>query len=471
MKLVKPLLVIASILVTGFFMLSSDNNFTGAIMFCLLLWSLFSAFVMDAKLPAVLFMLISLHWFQMDGVTIALYFVPVAVILFLLYSLDHREKRLDMPIGIATALVFGHMGVVLLTRPFNIEYIFFYMNVICFLFFLGSTMIQWNAKKVQTMLNAHLTFMIGWGFIERMVSSETRIEGPALSSTNFAVMLVVAWTIWIINGYLTQKYKWITLGIGSLLVLLVVLFSGTRMGILGMGLCGVLLIVSKLFLQYQRQVLRFLVYFVVSCVALAGLAFVVWKLLPDDLFLKQGMSTFLSGKLDISSLGRLGAWATALDILRTDPIWGVGPGNFLVRNKMFLDSYSMIPIVEFVPRLGHAHNVFLLVLSEQGLVGFGVLGSFCLLGGFFLLRFIKRTMSGFGLALLSGGIVTLFLGMFDVFPLFPSSLVWGAWYMSVLYSLRGVVEEPAGTETQSQDAVAVPAEKNIAPETAVEETK
>ena len=211
---------------------------------------------------------------------------------------------------------------------------------------------------------------------------------------------------------------------------------------LGMGLCGVLMIISKLYLKYERQVMRFLMYFAISFVVFCGFAYVLWQLLPDDLFLKQGMSTFLSGNLDISSLGRLGAWATALNIIHTDPIWGVGPGNFLVRNKMFLDTYSMIPIVEIVPRLGHAHNVFLLVLSEQGFVGFTVLGSFCMIGLYFLLRFIRRTKSGLGLALLSGGIVTLFLGMFDVFPLFPSSLVWGAWYMSILYSLRSYEGEP-----------------------------
>lgn len=442
MKLAKALLVIASILVTGFFMVSSDTNYTGAIAFCLLLWSLFFAFIMDKPLASVLLMIISLHWFQLDGMTITLYFIPVAVILFLLYALNRRELRMDKAVLAAVAIILGHMGLVLLIKPFPIEYIFFYINAVCFVFFWGSSLFKWDSAKVQTILNAHLAFMIGWGFIERVLSSAPRIEGPALSSTNFAVMLVVAWTIWLVNGLLERHYKWMTLGIGSLLVLVVVLFSGTRMGLLGMGLCGVLMIICKLYLKYQRQVMRFLVYFTISFAAFCAFAYVVWQLLPDDLFLKQGMMTFLSGKLDMSSLGRLGAWATALDIIHTDPMWGVGPGNFMVRNKMLLDAYSMIPIVEITPRLGHAHNVVLLVLSEQGFVGFAALGSFCLIGLYYLLRCIWRYKSGLGLALLCGGIVTLFLGMFDVFPLFPSSLVWGAWYMSVLYSLRGYEGEP-----------------------------
>lgn len=441
-QLIKALVFLIPLLVAFVYMSANDSNYTGLITLCLLLWSLVFAFVMNKPLVCVLLMIVSLHWFQLDGMTLTLYFIPVAVILFLLYAMSRRELRMGWPIKAAIAIIFGHMGFVLLVKPFPIEYIFFYINAVCFVFFWGSSLLKWDSAKVQTILNAHLAFMITWGFIERVISSEPRIEGPALSSTNFAVMLVVAWTIWLINGLIEQKYKWQTLSIVSVLVLVVVLFSGTRMGMLGMGLCGVLMIISKLYLKYERQVMRFLMYFAISFVVFCGFAYVLWQLLPDDLFLKQGMSTFLSGNLDISSLGRLGAWATALNIIHTDPIWGVGPGNFLVRNKMFLDTYSMIPIVEIVPRLGHAHNVFLLVLSEQGFVGFTVLGSFCMIGLYFLLRFIRRTKSGLGLALLSGGIVTLFLGMFDVFPLFPSSLVWGAWYMSILYSLRSYEGEP-----------------------------
>lgn len=441
-QLIKALVFLIPLLVAFVYMSANDSNYTGLITLCLLLWSLVFAFVMNKPLVCVLLMIVSLHWFQLDGMTLTLYFIPVAVILFLLYAMSRRELRMGWPIKAAIAIIFGHMGFVLLVKPFPIEYIFFYINAVCFVFFWGSSLLKWDSTKVQTILNAHLAFMITWGFIERVISSEPRIEGPALSSTNFAVMLVVAWTIWLINGLIEQKYKWQTLSIVSGLVLVVVLFSGTRMGMLGMGLCGVLMIISKLYLKYERQVMRFLMYFAISFVVFCGFAYVLWQLLPDDLFLKQGMSTFLSGNLDISSLGRLCAWATALNIIHTDPIWGVGPGNFLVRNKMFLDTYSMIPIVEIVPRLGHAHNVFLLVLSEQGFVGFTVLGSFCMIGLYFLLRFIRRTKSGLGLALLSGGIVTLFLGMFDVFPLFPSSLVWGAWYMSILYSLRSYEGEP-----------------------------
>lgn len=438
----KLLLVIVSFVVAWIFVSANDSNYTGAIVFCLMLGSLFSTLIMGKLLPGLLLLMISLHWFQLEGISFAQYFMPVALVVTFLYILDKRDLKLDPPWVLGSVLVLGHMAAVVLLQPYKVDYIFIFINGMCFLFFALCSLVRWDSWRVQLMLNAHIGFMIVWGFIERAVSSEPRIEGPALSSTNFAVFLVVSWTIWLINGLMVHKYSRFVLATVSVLVLLVVLFSGTRMGILGMGLCGILAVLCNLFVKYERRVLQFLVYFAISLVGLAGLAVVVWQLMPDDLFLKQGLNTFLSGELDISSLGRIGAWLTALDIIQTDPMWGVGPGNFLERNKMFLDAYSFIPMADMTPRLGHAHNVFLLILSEQGFVGFTVLSSFCLIGLFFLLRYIKRTKSGFGLALLSGGVVTLFLGMFDVFPLFPSSLSWGAWYMAILYSLRGVDPTP-----------------------------
>ena len=261
MKLAKALLVIASILVTGFFMVSSDTNYTGAIAFCLLLWSLFFAFIMDKPLASVLLMIISLHWFQLDGMTITLYFIPVAVILFLLYALNRRELRMDKAVLAAVAIILGHMGLVLLIKPFPIEYIFFYINAVCFVFFWGSSLFKWDSAKVQTILNAHLAFMIGWGFIERVLSSAPRIEGPALSSTNFAVMLVVAWTIWLVNGLLSNKTNVVWLCVMTVLVLMSILFSGTRMGILGMGLGGALCALCKLMILQRERVVGILVKF------------------------------------------------------------------------------------------------------------------------------------------------------------------------------------------------------------------
>jgi O-antigen ligase len=114
----------------------------------------------------------------------------------------------------------------------------------------------------------------------------------------------------------------------------------------------------------------------------------------------------------------------------------VGPGNFISYNVELLDSFSFIPIVEMIPRLGHAHNIVLMILADYGCIGAGALLVICLVCLKRLMAYIRRTGDGFGFALLSGGIVMMFLGLFDVFPLFPSSMGWGGWFMSVMFSLR-----------------------------------
>ena len=47
--------------------------------------------------------------------------------------------------------------------------------------------------------------------------------------------------------------------------------------------------------------------------------------------------------------------------------------------------------------------------------------------------------------------MTLFLGLFDVFPLFPSSLGWGAWYMGVLFSLKAASDKAREQSLEPRD--------------------
>ena len=131
-------------------------------------------------------------------------------------------------------------------------------------------------------------------------------------------------------------------------------------------------------------------------------------------------------------------------------MWGVGPGNFLAYNVEFLARYNFLPIVQTLPRLGHAHNLLLMVLSEQGLIGLATLMIICITCAKRLLVYIRYLWDGFGFALLSGGLVTLFLGLFDVFPLFPSSLGWGAWYMG-LFSLKAASDKAREQSLEPRD--------------------
>lgn len=429
-------LILLPILITGVYLLTSDDNFVGVYALSIMLCGLFLTYATARPHWGILLTAVAMHWIEVNGMSISLFLVPVSTFFLFLYISQKSEVPIDKKWLFLVVWAFGYWALVFVKKPYPIQSACFIMDFFAFFLFLTSSLIKWDSRKVHVLLSAHLVFMIIWACIERVVSSEVRVEGPTMSSTNFGVILVVSWTIWFANGIFVQKLKPFTLAVMSFMVFVSILLSGTRMGILGMGAAMVLTVLCRYILLYRSKVVRLFVRFGLSFLIVALLMVGVWTILPDDLFLKHGMNTLLSGKLDASSMGRIGAWLTALDVIRTDPIWGIGPGNFLERNREFLQMATFLPNVDALPRLGHAHNLILMTWANQGLVGLVSLGGIVFTCILTLARYIRCHLDGFGLALASGLIVTLGLGMIDVFPLFPSSLGWGAWFMSVLFSLR-----------------------------------
>ena len=433
------ILVLLPILLTVGYLSSGERNIIGIIILAALSLGFFCTVVMKTPVWGALFLIISMHWFQVEGLAYTLYLLLFASLAYTLYLLRHGDMKWDRTWFLVALSQIAFVALVFVLRPYQVKLIFFYLNMTVFFFFLGSGLLRWDSSRVQTLLSAHLSYMVVWAFVERAISSEVRVAGASFSSTNFAVLLVVSWTIWFVNGLLRGQTRMFWLIVMTFLVFVSILFSGTRMGIIGMAMGGMLCLLSKqLMVESDRRdrIMGMLPKFAVFTGVFALVAFVVWNMLPDDLFLKKGFETLMSGKLDASSLGRIAAWYTAVTVIHSDPVWGIGPGNFLSYNVSVLESFSFIPVVELIPRLGHAHNLVLMVLSEYGCLGAAFLLFVCAICLKRLLGYIRRTWDAFGLALLSGGIVMLFLGLFDVFPLFPSSMGWGAWFMSVLFSLR-----------------------------------
>lgn len=430
------ILILLPILMTVVYLGSADENVVGIVSLGIMMVSLFCTAIAKSPVWGCLLLIIALHWFQLEGISYSIYLMFLASSAFTLYMTREGDWKIDKMWWLMVLSQMAYFALLVLVRPYQMMMIFFFVNVTGLAFFLGASLVRWDSSKVQTLLTVHIAFMIAWAFVERIISSETRIEGPALSSTNFAVMLAVSWTIWFINGWVCKKTSVFWLCLTTFLVLLSIFFSGTRMGILGMGLGSVLAAVCKLLVMQRVRVIGILFRLAVISGILFVLCAGLWMVLPDDMFLKRGFQIFLSGNLDASSLGRIAAWRTALSLIKTHTLWGIGPGNFLAFNAEYLGRYNFLPVVQTLPRLGHAHNLLLMVFSEQGLMGLAALSVICAGCGWRLFNYIRRTWDGFGLALLSGGIVLLFLGLFDVFPLFPSSIGWGAWYMGVMLSLR-----------------------------------
>jgi O-antigen ligase len=60
---------------------------------------------------------------------------------------------------------------------------------------------------------------------------------------------------------------------------------------------------------------------------------------------------------------RLAHWQAALNMARSEPFWGIGFGNYE-------QAYSDNSLINWADALGHAHNYYLNVLGETGIIGF-----------------------------------------------------------------------------------------------------
>jgi O-antigen ligase len=104
--------------------------------------------------------------------------------------------------------------------------------------------------------------------------------------------------------------------------------------------------------------------------------------------------------VDPNTLARVELWDRAVKMFRSSPITGVGPGMF---GKLIYDPKFTISIDPTVGRIhAHAHNTFLELLAETGLLGFCaymyIFAVFFI--GFF--RSLKKGIDGLGRAVLVG---------------------------------------------------------------------
>ncbi len=429
--------VVIPVILTAVFLIPSSENYTGILALVIATFGLLLSACFSKPVVGSLFLIISMHWIMEEGIYLTLYFLMVANLAYLLMGAVKREVKADFLWFTPLLVMVLYLGLVILKRPYNVNLVFFFVDLIGLVLFAAVSLFRWDCKRVQNLLNAHIFYIVVWCFIEYLVAYRDRVGGPSLSATNLAALITASWTIWFINGWLSKLVRWPVLFLGTVSVCICVIMSGSRMGFIGIGVGGVFTACCFFMRNMREQLIPLIGRGILIFASLAVFAVLIWIALPDDLLIKRGFSLLAEGKLDNSSLGRLGVWLTAADVVKKFPIWGCGPGNFLRFNRLFLDQFVMFPMVRFVPRLGHAHNIYLMILAEQGMAGFLALGSLCLVCFRELFLYIKNQWDGFGFALLGGAIVFMTLGFFDVFPLFPSSLGWGAWYMGVLFSLRG----------------------------------
>jgi len=425
------LLILFSLLLNFLYLGFGNYNFFLGVLICAcLIAGCYCSLILDKPELGILSIVIALAYTdkRLDYMSYSFHLIHLAVaISFIHYFLSHMTKR---SLFWFFAIFIGSYHILLLivrpqtSLPWTI-------NCIQQLaIFLWCILIKWDAKKIMNIVVPYTVYLLGYGFIEKLTINPERIGGPTTYATNYAVLLVFLWVIWFVHSYLSKKNSLILIFV-SFLVAFAVFLSGTRMGLLGLlvGFFGA--IGSKLWIDnLDKSLSKKMLYIIPASLFVALLVIGIWQFLPENLVLIRSWNVLLSGKLDGSSLGRIACWITAIESFYKEPIWGIGPGNFIIEHTKFLSQLSLINKNSLVP-LGHAHSIGLNVLAENGLVGFSVLSIVIIICWVQLIRFLlNQPKNPLGYALFFGGIIIFSLPMIDMIP----SPGWDSWYYGVLAS-------------------------------------
>jgi len=163
------------------------------------------------------------------------------------------------------------------------------------------------------------------------------------------------------------------------------------------------------------------------------------------IFITDAVTGFqLLSKLTQPWTTRLPLWLAALCMFSNSPGWGNGPGSFLLLYRECLQSWQMSHLLAVDPRITPwAHNLYLEILAEQGLIGFT---AWMVSLGLVFQKGVKSlpNTNCFGHQIFAVGIFTS-LSIFCLIGFFELSL-WRQWVAPLLLSLMAAclkwVESP-----------------------------
>jgi len=392
-------------------------------------------FVLNKQYVAILLVLLASNQMmpQSHIIVYAILFITILQFFYAFFSVKQNKSFL-----LICLLPIAYGLAIFLIQPYKIN-INYYLGYLAVLFmFAWVLLLKWDLKKIVEFLTAYGLFLILTGFFEKIVIGSTRVGISLSGATAYAVVLTIVWVIWVTNVFLSKIYSAKIIFIGTFLVFLSVIFSGTRMGLIGIFIGSILCALSAIFIK-NKNIIKIAVYSVMIAVAILFLSVMIWRFLPSDLYIKKTFSYLIVGKLDESSIGRLLAWIVAIDVFEQNIFLGIGAGNFQTKYELFLKSLDIF--YKNKKTLEHAHNIYLVALSEHGIIGFLTLGVFVFLCKLRLfLYFLKNRYSPEFYGLFSGFIIIAILGLFDAIPMYLPTACFAAWLLGTCASFDPKVQ-------------------------------
>jgi putative inorganic carbon (HCO3(-)) transporter len=127
--------------------------------------------------------------------------------------------------------------------------------------------------------------------------------------------------------------------------------------------------------------------------------------------LEKNLSSITNIKTDVSNLEHINRWSCALRMFKEKPYFGWGPGTYMFNYAPYQKSSEKTIISTNFGTNGNAHSEYLGPLSEQGVIGLGIVIAL-LLSTLFLGYRLCYTVQNRDLRLLTHGIL---LGLFTYF--------------------------------------------------------
>ncbi|MFW6016586.1 MAG: O-antigen ligase family protein [bacterium] len=226
---------------------------------------------------------------------------------------------------------------------------------------------------------------------EYFILNVDRVESLVGNANILGVYMLFVIPHLIINTFYANevKYKLLFASL-SFIHFLALIFSGSRSAFLGVLLSAFVLF----YIKEKKMILVFLI--VVVLLPLFGSVILYDRLLNT-------YENFLEGNRE----QRFYIWKNAIEMFRNNPIFGVGAGQFPIYYKVYEHSLSRRIFT-------HAHNIYLQIAAEYGLLGIGIivwlkyiiikLTSF---------NFQKLKKSKYALAIFASLIAFMFQGLFE----------------------------------------------------------
>lgn len=226
----------------------------------------------------------------------------------------------------------------------------------------------------------------------------------------------------------------------------------------GAGLLGLLMVVA-LYAPRSRALLS-----VVGLAGTAGVAAATFSLIPLSPLTRVASSLGLTAinfhhhtKSNFSEVERAAHWVAGLRMFESHPLLGVGIGNYPI-------AYPSYHVGAFLNPLGHAHDYFINIAAEAGIMGLIAYGLFIMAGAWMAVKAARGPNDGLarmiGIGAVGMWVSTTFHNLFDVLYVHEIqlliSLVMALVAVSISPDLQSPTRYHTGDRYQARRATARP---------------